>query len=204
MIIAAKAPGVPAVPDQSGDVSVIAMIGAATDQRLYPVHRIDRPVSGLVVYARTGRTARLLSDQFRLSTAERRYWAIVQNELSPPAGRLIHRIAVDRRRNMSRVVTTGGQKAELTYAVAGKSDRYFLVDIALVTGRHHQIRVQLASVGCPIRGDLKYGARRSVPGGGIGLHARQLSLKHPGTNVRITVDTPPPADRLWQALTADR
>ena len=204
ILAAAKAPGLPSQPDQSGDPPLSDLVQAAIGSRLFTVHRIDRPASGLVLFARSQDIAARLSDLFRRQEVERRYWAIVASAPEPPAATLEHRIVHDRRTNKSRVVSDGGQTAQLSYEVVRKSERYWLLDVKLRTGRHHQIRAQLARIGCPIRGDLKYGAPRSLPGGGICLHARELRLPHPHTGTATTISAPPPEDTLWRVLTAGR
>ena len=201
LLAACKATGVPSQRDKSGDQALIDMIGNSGGGSLFVVHRIDRPASGLVLFARSSETAGRLSEMFRSAVVRRRYWAIVGAQPEPPEGTLTHRLEARPRANKTIVVADDGHEAVLNYSVVAKSERYWLLDVELVTGRHHQIRAQLAAIGCPIRGDLKYGARRSIPGGGIGLHAYRLNLKHPHTGHELALSAPAPHDRLWQALT---
>jgi 23S rRNA pseudouridine1911/1915/1917 synthase len=203
-VIAANKPaGVPSQHDKSGDEALIDVIERECGGPLYVVHRIDRPASGLVLFARSQESAAHLSDLFRKAEVERWYWAIVGVRPDSSEATLRHRLESLPRSNKSRVVNEGGSEAVLRYSIAAQSDRYWLLNVQLLTGRHHQIRAQLATIGCPIRGDLKYGARRSIPGGGIGLHAYRLSFLHPKTGNQLTLSAPPPEDRLWQALTTD-
>jgi len=132
---------------------------------------------------------------------ERRYWAIVEGTALPESGALANRIGFDRRRNRS-FVAESGKPARLRYTVRARGERYTLLEIVLDTGRHHQIRVQLAEAGSPIRGDLKYGARRSQPEGGIALHAVALRFPHPLSGEMLSFFAPPPSGSLWDALAA--
>ncbi len=200
LLAASKAAGIPSQHDKSGDPALIDMLQEACGRPLFVVHRIDRPASGLVLFARSSKTAALLSELLRSAAVQRRYWAIVGVQPKPAEATLTHHLENRPGANKTIIVTQGGRKAELHYAVVAQSERYWLLDVELVTGRHHQIRAQLASIGCPIRGDLKYGARRSVPGGGIGLHAYRLDLTHPHTGCALTLSAPAPHDRLWLAL----
>ncbi len=165
------------------------------------VNRLDRETSGLVVVAKTAEAARQLRRIWEDRRVEKEYLACVEREPEPPTGRLEHRLAWDKRRNVVRALkadSPSGKQAILEYRPAGRSDRYFFVEVRLITGRHHQIRAQLAAIGCPIRGDLKYGARRSAPSGLIMLHARALVLEQPRTRERIEVSAPFPAEEpLW-------
>lgn len=165
-------------------------------------HRLDRPTSGVVVFARTGKALERMSAAFREGRVRKVYWAVVCEKPSPPAATLVHWLRRNPEQNKSYASGTpspGAKEARLSYRVLASLERYHLLEIELHTGRHHQIRAQLAAVGCRIRGDLKYGAPRSNPGGGIHLHAREVSFPHPvgGAEVRIVADPPP--DPLWDA-----
>ncbi len=199
LVVVAKAPGTPTQPDQTGDSSVLTLVQELIGSRLWPVHRIDRPASGIVLCARTTAAAAELSAQLASGRMERRYWALVAATDLPDSGELADRLVHDRRLNKSFVRTEGKQSA-LHYWVRGRGERYSLLEIALRTGRHHQVRAQLAHQGWPVRGDVKYGARRTLPGGGICLHAVRISLTHPVTGERLTFTTRPPSDPLWDAL----
>ena len=146
------------------------------------VHRLDRPVSGLVVFARTSKALTRMNEMFRKGEVHKTYWAITQNSPSAPESLLENWLVRNEKQNKSYAYdreVAGSKLAKLTYKVIGKSDRYTLIEVHLLTGRHHQIRCQLAHMGCPIRGDLKYGAKRSNPDGSISLLARHIEFVHP-------------------------
>lgn len=167
------------------------------------VHRLDRPVSGLVLFARTSKALTRLNDLFRTGDIHKTYWAIVKNTPTQPEGTLENWIVRNEKQNKSYAhdhEVPGAKRALLSYRIIGKTDRYTLLEIHLMTGRHHQIRCQLSHMGCPIRGDLKYGAPRSNPDGGISLMAKQIDFVHPVTKEQITIKAPTPSDALWQAL----
>lgn len=164
------------------------------------VHRLDRPVSGAVIFARTSKGLTRLNQMLRERAIKKTYWAVVKNLPTPPDGHLIHYMVRNEQQNKSYcfdVERKNSSRAELDYRFIGKSERYFLIEVDLQTGRHHQIRAQLAQIGCPIKGDLKYGFDRSNPGGFIHLHARSVSFEHPVSKVRINVLAPPPPDPVW-------
>lgn len=165
------------------------------------VHRLDRPTSGALVFARTSKALERLNKQFRDKSTEKIYWAVVENKPSESSGRLEAYLKKNEQKNKSYVVdesVVGSKHAILSYKLKAQSDNYYLLEISLETGRHHQIRCQLASIGCPIKGDLKYGARRSNKDGSIHLHARMLSYDHPTTGERVHVTAPVPNESLWQ------
>jgi len=164
------------------------------------VHRLDRPVSGALIFARTSKALSRLNAMLRDGQIHKKYWAIVKNPPPKPSDRLSGYIFRNERKNKSFVYEKpipGSQNAELTYEIIDSIDRFTLVQIDLLTGRHHQIRAQLASIGCPVKGDLKYGYSRSNPGGFIHLHARELQLCHPVRKVPLTIIAPLPKERLW-------
>ena len=165
------------------------------------VHRIDRPVSGAVLFAKTSKALTRLNDMIRGGLVSKTYWALTEKTPEPEQGRLVHYILRDGRTNRSRALDAprgDAKRAELEYRTAGRGTNYTLVEVRLLTGRHHQIRAQLAKIGCPIRGDLKYGARRSNPDGGISLHSRCMEFEHPVSHETVRVTAPVPAgDRLW-------
>ena len=167
------------------------------------VHRLDRPVAGLVVFARTSKALSRLNDMFRNGEVKKTYWAIVKNTPVPESGTLSHWLVRNEKQNKSYAYTTekpDSKLARLNYRTLAKSDNYTLVEVELLTGRHHQIRCQLSSIGCPIKGDLKYGAPRSNPDGSISLFARSVDFIHPVSKQHIHIDADVPADNLWQAL----
>jgi 23S rRNA pseudouridine1911/1915/1917 synthase len=165
------------------------------------VHRIDRPVSGAVVFAKTSKALTRLNEMLRNGEIHKRYWAITEARPSNEEGSLTHYIVRDGRTNRSRAYDkpkADGKKAMLNYQVLGCSTRYTLVEVELLTGRHHQIRAQLSKIGCPIKGDLKYGAKRSNPDGGISLHSRRVEFLHPVRKEQISITAPAPKDNLWE------
>lgn len=165
------------------------------------VHRLDRPVSGCVVYARTSKALTRLSELFRTREVKKTYWAIVSDRPPAEEGNLSHWLKKNEAQNKSYVYATevkGSKLAELSYRVLARSEKYYLVEVDLRTGRHHQIRAQLAAAGCPIKGDLKYGSKRSNQGGGISLHSRRISFVHPVKNEEIKIEAPLPDDRVWK------
>lgn len=167
-------------------------------------HRLDRPVAGLVVFAKTSKALTRLNEMFRNGDIHKTYWAISRNTPNPPEGELTHFITTVERTNKSTAHLTpkaGAKEARLQYRLIGRSDRYNLIEVNLLTGRKHQIRVQLSAIGCPIKGDLKYGDKRSNPNGGISLLARRIEFIHPVSKQPISVEAPLPADdQLWTIL----
>ncbi|MCI1646903.1 MAG: RluA family pseudouridine synthase [Bacteroides sp.] len=170
-------------------------------------HRLDRPVSGLVVFAKTGKALARLNEMFKNSEVKKTYWAIVKNMPEGPEGELVHYLVRNEKQNKSYAYdkeVPNSKKAILHYRLIGQSQNYFLLEVDLKTGRHHQIRCQLAKMGCPIKGDLKYGALRSNPDGSICLHARHICFIHPVSKELIDVTAPLPEDNLWQGFQFNR
>ncbi len=168
------------------------------------VHRLDRPVSGLVVFARTSKALSRLNEMFRNGEVHKTYWAITKNMPAIEEGRLEHWLVRNEKQNKSYAYTKekpGAKKAVLEYKMIGRTDNYSLLEVRLLTGRHHQIRCQLAAMGCPIKGDLKYGAQRSNPDGSISLLSHRVEFVHPVSKERIDVTSPVPSDNLWQDIT---
>jgi 23S rRNA pseudouridine1911/1915/1917 synthase len=171
------------------------------------VHRLDRPTSGAIVFARTSKGLSRLNDQFKERTTQKVYWAIVEDMPAQKEGLLTHYLKRNEKQNKSYASdheTEGSKKAVLHYKWLQSSDKYHLLEITLETGRHHQIRCQLAKIETIIKGDLKYGARRSNKDGSICLHARQLEYDHPTSKERVKVTAPVPNDPLWQFFEKDR
>lgn len=165
------------------------------------VHRLDRPTSGAVLFARTSKALSRLSAQFKERTVAKTYWAIVEKMPAQKEATLIHFLKKNEKQNKSyahKNEVNGSKRAELSYKHLASSDKYHLLEVSLKTGRHHQIRTQLATIGCIIKGDLKYGAKRSNKDGSISLHARNLAYNHPTTKERIDLTAPCPKDPLWQ------
>jgi len=165
------------------------------------VHRLDRPVSGVVLYARTSKALSRMNEIFRSREVRKIYWAIVSERPPQSEGRLENYLRKNEKQNKSYVFNEpveGARRADLTYRLAGVSDRYYLLEIELHTGRHHQIRAQLAAAGMPVKGDLKYGAKRSNPDGSISLHARSLQFLHPVKKEEILIIAPAPETAIWK------
>ena len=168
------------------------------------VHRLDRPVSGCVLFAKTSKALPRLNKPFSTyEQVQKTNLATVCARPHQDSGTLTHWITRNEKANTSKAYPKeipGSKKAILTYRLIGASERYFLLEVHLHTGRHHQIRCQLAAIGCPIKGDLKYGAPRSNPDGSICLHAYNLILEHPVSHQKLSITAPLPADRLWQSF----
>jgi 23S rRNA pseudouridine1911/1915/1917 synthase len=173
---------------------------------LEPIHRIDQPVSGVLLLGRNKEAVAAVADQFRGRTARRSYLAVCQppQGAMPELGRMTDLVVIDMQKNKTHLVTDptrpGARIAEAAVRKVGETDRYWVLEIELITGRHHQIRAQLAARGVPIVGDLKYGARRSKRGGGIYLHAHSIVFRHPTVPTTLHITAPlPTGDRLWRA-----
>lgn len=166
------------------------------------VHRLDRPTTGIVMFSKTSKALPRLNKLFSEKDAKKTYWALVKNEPPKTQDTLTHWLKKNPKNNKSNAYlkeVNDSKKAVLHYKILKKLNTYFLLEIELETGRHHQIRSQLSSIGCPIKGDLKYGFDRSNPDGGISLHARQLQFIHPVSNEDINVIAPLPNDPVWNA-----
>ena len=197
--------------DKTGDLSLLDLIKnfiKIRDQKpgnvfLGLVHRIDRPTSGLVIYAKTSKALSRLTQMVKNREIKKTYWAIVPKVEIPRKQRLGHYLQKNEKNNKSTVfpnVTEGAKEAILNYEIIKILDNFQLLEVDLETGRHHQIRAQLSKIGVPIKGDLKYGAARSNPDGGIHLHARALEFIHPVTKENIKITAPVPQnDTVWKA-----
>lgn len=204
--------------DKTGDTPLSEMVKAYIKEKyqkpgevfLGVTHRLDRPTTGVVLFARTSKALTRLNAMFQShEQIQKTYWAIVEksgvgSRISENGDvRLENYLWRNEKQNKSFVVKPGtkdAKRAVLTYKAIAHSDRYTLLEINLETGRHHQIRCQLAAIGCPIKGDLKYGAKRSNPDGGISLHARKIEFVHPVSKLPISITAPVPDDTLWQTL----
>ncbi|MDE6158075.1 MAG: RluA family pseudouridine synthase [Muribaculaceae bacterium] len=168
------------------------------------VHRLDRPVSGVVMFAKTSKALSRLNAMFAAGEVHKTYWAVSRNEPKEPEATLTHYISTVERNNKSYASLTPKPKtklAKLSYRLIARSERYYLIEVNLMTGRKHQIRVQLSAIGCPVKGDLKYGDKRSNTDGSISLHARRIQFIHPVSKKEIDITAPVPAsDTLWLAL----
>jgi 23S rRNA pseudouridine1911/1915/1917 synthase len=215
LLIVNKEPGEIVQGDKTGDEPLVESLKSYIKVKynkpgevfLGVVHRLDRPVSGAVVFARTSKALSRMNELLKEREMRKVYWAIVGSSQSAVSNQqwehLVHYLKRNEKQNKSYVFENEGegrQKAELKYRLISMGDRYDLLEIELLTGRHHQIRAQLASVGAPIKGDLKYGSPRSNPDGSISLHARLVEFIHPVSKEFISVTAPVPAEKLWQDL----
>lgn len=210
LMVVNKLPGELVQPDNSQGPALEDSIKVFLKERdakpgnvfLGVVHRIDRPVSGAVLFAKTSKALARLNEMIKQRRVEKIYWAVTEQTPEAPAGELTHYLVRDGKVNKTRVYhkpVPEGKESRLKYELKGRGDKYSLLEVELMTGRHHQIRAQLSYIGCPIRGDLKYGARRSNPDGGISLHSRKLEFDHPVRGERISVTAPvPQGDKLWR------
>lgn len=201
--------------DKTGDIPLSDILKAYLKEKynkpgnvyLGVVHRLDRPVTGVVLFAKTSKALPRLNKLFaEHEKVKKTYWAIVSNKPPKESGTLTHWLTRNEKTNTAKAYdreVPNSKKAVLDYQLIASSERYFLLEIQLHTGRHHQIRCQLARMGCPIKGDLKYGAPRSNPDGSICLHARKLELEHPVTHELLSITAPVPKDALWQAFEKD-
>lgn len=199
--------------DKTGDTPLSEKVKALIKEKdnkpgnvyLGVTHRLDRPTTGVLVFAKTSKALSRMNELFRNDEVKKTYWGIVQNAPAQNVGTLRHYLWKNEKQNKSYAYADNKQKkdaklAVLNYKLVAGSDNYYLLEIDLETGRHHQIRCQLATIGCPIKGDLKYGAKRSNPDGSISLHARSISFIHPVSKEQIEAVAPVPADNLWKAL----
>ncbi len=208
LIIINKLPGELVQGDETGDVTLADKVkeylkvtyNKPGNVYLGIPHRLDRPTSGIVVYTKTEKALIRLNEAFKGSSVKKTYWAVVDNMPKKSESTLIHYIVRNSANNKSVAYPKeikGSKLAKLDYKVIGKSEKYYLLEIALHTGRHHQIRAQLAAIGLHIKGDLKYGFPRSNPDGGIHLHARKIVFTHPVKKEELTIIAPPPHDTVW-------
>ncbi|MBN2172747.1 MAG: RNA pseudouridine synthase [Bacteroidales bacterium] len=208
LIIINKLPSQIVQGDKTGDEPLSELIKKYIKEKynkpgnvfLGVVHRLDRPVGGIVIFARTSKALSRLNQQLKNRQIKKIYWAVVKNPPPEKSGQLIHCIYRNEKKNKSFITNdrkSGSKEAILNYQLVGKSERYFLLEVELLTGRHHQIRAQLAHIGCPIKGDMKYGYDRTNPDGSIHLFARSVELAHPVSKEAIKIIAQPPKDQLW-------
>lgn len=194
--------------DKTGDVPLGEMLKTYLKEKYSKqgnvfcgtIHRLDRPVSGIVLFAKTGKALERMNALFRSREVQKTYWAVVRNKPPKEDDLLVHYLIKNEAKNKSKAFTIekpGTQRSELHYKVIAISDNYFLLEVNPLTGRHHQIRVQLSSIGCVIKGDLKYGAERSNRDGSIHLHARKIYFKHPVKNEPVEICADPPNETIW-------
>lgn len=211
IIVVNKASGEIVQGDKTGDEPLVETVRRYIKEKYAKpgnvfcgvAHRLDRPVAGLVVFAKTSKALARLNDMFRDGKVKKTYWAITRNLPPQSEGRIVSYIRSTERNNKSYaspVAMEGAKEAALSYRHIASSDRYHLLEINLETGRKHQIRVQLASIGCPVRGDLKYGDKRSNPDGSISLMAHDIEFIHPVSGKLISLTADLPDDPLWKAI----
>ncbi|MBQ9386510.1 MAG: RNA pseudouridine synthase [Bacteroidaceae bacterium] len=211
IIIVSKQAGEIVQGDKTGDVPLSDIVALYLKEKYAKPgnvfvgvpHRLDRPVSGVVVLAKTSKALARLNEMFRVGGVDNRYLAIVKNRPKEPAGQLVNWLVRNEKQNRSFAYdreVPGSKQAILNYRLVASSVNYHLLEVELMTGRHHQIRCQLSKMGCPIKGDLKYGAERSNPDGSISLHAYRVSFEHPVSHQMIDVKAPLPDDSLWQSF----
>lgn len=214
IIIVSKQSGEIVQGDKTGDTTLAETVAQYLKEKYAKpgnvfvgvTHRLDRPVSGVVVLAKTSKALARMNDMFSKGSVDKRYLAIVRNRPVRPEGELVNWLVRNEKQNRSYAYdkeVPNSKKAVLKYRLVASSVNYHLLEIELETGRHHQIRCQLAKMGCPIKGDLKYGAERSNPDGSICLHAYHITFEHPVSHVVIDVKAPLPLDSLWQSFSSE-
>ena len=197
--------------DKTGDTPLSEMVKQYLKEKYHKpgnvfigvTHRLDRPVSGLVLFAKTSKALPRLNEMFRNGEVKKTYWAIVKECPKETEGELVHYLVRNEKQNKSYAYdkeVKNSKKAVLHYKLIGHSQNYYLLEVDLKTGRHHQIRCQLAKMGCPIKGDLKYGSSRSNPDGSICLHARMVQFVHPVSKEEIRLTAPVPEGNLWNGF----
>jgi len=208
IIIINKKPSEIVQGDKSGDTTLSDIVKEYIKEKynkpgkvfLGVVHRIDRPVSGIVIFARTSKSLSRLNAMLKDRSIQKYYWAVIKTTPKKTSAHLIHYLRRDSQKNKSFAYNKevkNSKKAELKYELISRSDNYSLLQIILITGRHHQIRAQLSAIGCPVKGDLKYGSPRSNKNASIHLHARKVEFIHPVSKEKISIVAPPPDDPLW-------
>lgn len=214
ILVINKPAGILIQGDKTGDIPLVEYAKAYIKEKydkpgnvfLGIVHRLDRPTSGVVIFARTSKALERLNLQFKTREVKKKYWAITKNTPTPTSQKLVHWLVRNQKQNKSYVYkkeVSKSKKSILSYSIKKKLNSYTLLEIELETGRHHQIRTQLSFIGCPIKGDLKYGATHSNPNGGIDLHARLLELTHPTNKQKFSWIAPPPKNSLWDSCLSD-
>ena len=209
LLIVNKASGVLVQGDITGDIPLVELCKEYIGKKyqkpgavfLGVVHRIDRPVSGIVVLARTSKSLERMNALFRENRTKKTYWAITENKPPVESGNLIHWLVKDEKKNKATAYpreTLGALRSELSYGVIGQREKQWLLEVKPVTGRPHQIRVQLAFIGCPIKGDVKYGFATPLQDGSIALHARKLEFIHPVKKEQMVVEAPLPETMYWK------
>ena len=214
LIIINKRPGDIVQGDKTGDEPLLDIVKKYVKEKynkpgdvfIGMPHRIDRPTSGIVIFCRNSRSLERMSEMFREKTIHKTYWAVVKNRPPKEKHTLIHYLKKNQQMNKSfpyEKKVPDSFYAELEYKLIANSDKYFLIEVKLKTGRHHQIRVQLSSIGCPVKGDVKYGFDRANDDGSIHLHSRKVEFIHPSKKEPMTVIAPVPDDKLWTYFEKD-
>lgn len=209
LVLVNKNPGDIVQGDKTGDKPLVDIVKEYIKKKfekpgevfLGIPHRIDRPTSGIVIFCRNSRSLERINRMFKEKTIKKTYWAVVKEKPPKDSDKLVSYLKKNEEKNKSYAVaeaTQGYVRAELDYKIIASSERYHLLEIDLHTGRHHQIRVQLSTIGCPIKGDLKYGFDRSNEDASIHLHARKVRFMHPSKKEEIIVEAPVPEEKLWQ------
>ena len=198
-----KPPAIGVQPDKTEDKSLVDLAEIYTKSTIHVIHRLDRPASGVVLFAKNKKALAHLNQQFKERSIEKTYLAVVKNAPEAESGILEHYMIKNHSKNKSVALNEekeGSKKAELHYKTIGKIDNYTLLEIQLISGRHHQIRAQLAAIGSPIRGDVKYGFKRGNRDRSIHLHAWKLRFTHPVSNESVELVAPVPEDPIWDAF----
>ncbi len=204
ILVVNKPPGLPVQPDKTESDNLQSLLATEIDKPIHLIHRLDRPASGLVVFALDKSMVEELNEQFREREVRKIYWAVVKNKPEEATGTLIHYLRKKQAQNRSFAFDKAlhhTKKAELHYRLLGSIERYHLLEVDLLTGRHHQIRAQFAAINNPIKGDVKYGFRRSNQDRSIHLHARKLTFRHPfsGDDIEFLANLPE-GDGVWAAF----
>jgi len=189
--------------DKTGDKALIDLAEIYTKSRLSLIHRLDRPASGIVLFSKTKKATQTLNAQFQDRKIQKKYLAVVKNKPAETSGSIVHYLRKNQKDNRTTAFekeVAHSKKAELNYKLIGSIENYHLLEIDLLTGRHHQIRSQLSAIGCPIKGDVKYGFKRGNKDRSINLHAWKLAFNHPVTKERVELIADPPDDSVWNAF----
>lgn len=211
LIAVNKPSGVLVQPDKGGDKALEQLLKEYIAHKynkpgevfLGVCHRIDRPVSGVVIFARTSKALVRMNEMFKTKEVKKTYWAVVANIPEKLSGHLVHWLKKNEQKNMSHAYDTevkGSSRSELDYKWLKSIDRYHLLEVNPHTGRHHQIRLQLSKINCPIKGDVKYGSKRTNPDGRIHLHARKAEFLHPVKKEPVSITAPVPDEVVWKAF----
>lgn len=211
LLIVSKRPGEIVQGDKTGDIPMVESLKLYLKEKynkpgnvfLGLVHRLDRPVGGLVIFAKTSKALSRMTQMFAKGEVQKSYLAIVTDKPHEAQARLTHYLIRNEKQNKSYAYhqeRANSKRAELSYRLISSGEHYHLVEVDLHTGRHHQIRCQLSAIGCPIKGDLKYGAKRSNPDGSISLLSYRLRFRHPVSGIDLDIKAPLPNERIWREL----